>query len=49
MTTRLISIVTPCYNEQENIEEVYESVKAVFDGFNNYSYEHIVINNKSTD
>ena len=27
MENKLISIVTPCYNEEENITEVYEQVK----------------------
>jgi len=46
---RLISIVTPTYNEQENIREVYEQVKSVFDGLNGYTYEHIFIDNASKD
>jgi glycosyltransferase involved in cell wall biosynthesis len=44
-----ISIVTPCYNEEENIEEVYRQVKAVFTHLHAYRYEHIFIDNASTD
>lgn len=46
---KLISIVTPCYNEEENIEELYHRVKAVFTEFTCYQYEHIFIDNASTD
>ncbi|BDA79168.1 glycosyl hydrolase [Leptospira kobayashii] len=45
-----ISIVTPCYNEEENVEEVYKQVKDVFAGLKkNYKYEHIFIDNASKD
>ncbi len=44
-----ISIVTACYNEQENIEEVYLQVKKVFASLPSYHYEHIFIDNASTD
>ena len=46
---RLISIVTPCYNEEENIREIYEQVKQVFDDIKDYTYEHIFIDNTSKD
>jgi len=46
---RLISIVTPCYNEEENVREVYEEVKQVFDDLKDYTYEHIFIDNASKD
>lgn len=46
---KLISIVTPCYNEEDNIEEIYAQVKAVFQQLPNYRYEHIFIDNASTD
>lgn len=50
MTTKkkLISIVTPCYNEEENIEELYQRVAAVM-AEQPYDYEHICIDNCSTD
>lgn len=44
-----ISIVTPCYNEEENVELVYNKVKDVFNELNEYDYEHIFIDNASTD
>lgn len=46
---KLISIVTPCYNEQDNVEELYNQVKEIFDTRVNYQYEHIFIDNASTD
>lgn len=45
-----ISIVTPCYNEEENVAELYRQVKAQFDRLSDrYTYEHIFIDNASTD
>lgn len=46
---KLISVVTPCYNEEENVSEVYERVRAVMAAFPAYRYEHIFIDNNSTD
>jgi glycosyltransferase involved in cell wall biosynthesis len=45
---RTISIVTPCYNERDNVEELYEEIKKVMAGFD-FEYEHIYIDNASTD
>lgn len=45
---KLISIVTPCYNEVENIEELYQRIAAVMATMP-YDYEHICIDNCSTD
>lgn len=44
-----ISIVTPCYNEEENVELLYSKVKEVFSQLEEYNYEHIFIDNASTD
>ncbi|TSC85048.1 MAG: glycosyl transferase family 2 protein [Parcubacteria group bacterium Gr01-1014_13] len=46
---KLISVVTPCYNEELNVEELYSQVKAVFADLPQYRYEHIFIDNASTD
>lgn len=46
---KLISVVTPCYNEEGNVSEVYKRVKAVFDKLPQYDYEHIFIDNDSAD
>jgi glycosyltransferase involved in cell wall biosynthesis len=46
--SKLISIVTPCYNEGQNIEELHERIAAVMQKLP-YEYEHICIDNSSTD
>ncbi|MFN8611346.1 MAG: glycosyltransferase family 2 protein [Vulcanimicrobiota bacterium] len=46
---RLISIVTPCFNEEMNVVELYRRVRAVMEAESNYRYEHIFIDNASTD
>ena len=46
---RLISVMTPCYNEEENVEECYRQVKEVFAKLGKYRYEHIFIDNASKD
>jgi len=46
---KLISIVTPCYNEEDNVAAVSSQVKAVFETLPEYGYEHIFIDNASTD
>lgn len=43
-----ISIVTPCYNEASNVEELYARIVAVMEKLP-YDYEHICIDNASTD
>jgi polyisoprenyl-phosphate glycosyltransferase len=47
--TKLISVVTPCYNEEGNVRELYERIKAVFAGLPAYRYEQIFIDNASRD
>ena len=46
---KLLSVVTPCFNEEANVREVYERVRIVMTGFPAYRYEHIFIDNDSTD
>jgi glycosyltransferase involved in cell wall biosynthesis len=47
---KTISIVTPCYNEELNIRDCHESVRALFDQeLSNYRREHIFCDNASTD
>jgi glycosyltransferase involved in cell wall biosynthesis len=45
---KLISIVTPCFNEEENINELCDRISRVFFDLP-YDYEHIIIDNCSTD
>lgn len=45
-----ISILTPCFNEEGNVEELYKQVKAQFEALKaRYDYEHIFIDNASQD
>lgn len=44
-----IAVVTPCYNEVENIAQMAKAVQAVFRGLGDYSYTHLFIDNGSTD
>jgi polyisoprenyl-phosphate glycosyltransferase len=46
---KLISIVTPCYNEEKNVEDLYMQVKQIFERLPDYLYEHIFIDNASRD
>lgn len=46
---KLLSIVTPCYNEEKNVENLYNQVRNVFEKLPEYSYEHIFIDNSSVD
>lgn len=45
----LISIVSGCYNEEENVKELYQRIKAVFKNLPQYRYEIIFIDNASED
>jgi glycosyltransferase involved in cell wall biosynthesis len=43
-----ISIITPCYNEAENLIDCIDIVKKIFNNeLKNYDYEHIIVDNNS--
>ncbi|MCZ8359127.1 MAG: glycosyltransferase family 2 protein [Microcystis sp. LE19-388.1G] len=44
-----ITIMTPCYNEEGNVEDLYLRVQEVFNQLPNYEYEHLFIDNASQD
>jgi glycosyltransferase involved in cell wall biosynthesis len=46
---KTISIVTPCFNEEGNVREVYERVRYLMLRLGKYRYEHIFIDNASRD
>ena len=46
---KLISVITTCYNEEQNVRDIYLEVKNLFDNSKHYVYEHIFIDNASTD
>ena len=41
--------MTPCYNEEDNVLNVYNQVRAVMAGLGDYEYEHLFIDNSSRD
>jgi len=55
----VISVVTACFNEEENVEETVRQVRGVMEslppqaqpdgGFEPYTYEHLFIDNASSD
>ena len=46
---KLISIVLPCFNEEENIPTLYTQLCAVVDKIEAYQFEFIFIDNCSQD
>ena len=44
-----ISVITACYNEEANVDEVYLRVRTVIASLERYTYKHIFIDNASTD
>lgn len=47
---KLISVVTPCYNEEDNVETCAETVRRIFETeLPGYDFEHIFCDNASKD
>lgn len=46
---KMITILTPCYNEEENVEALCLAVRNQFELLPQYDYEHIFIDNASKD
>jgi glycosyltransferase involved in cell wall biosynthesis len=46
---KTVSIVTHAYNEELNIEALYLRVREIMQAYPHYAYEHIFIDNHSTD
>ncbi|MGA9495989.1 MAG: glycosyltransferase family 2 protein, partial [Terriglobales bacterium] len=46
---KTLTILTPCYNEEANVRELYLRVRAAIATAGDYQYEHILIDNASTD
>ncbi len=44
-----ISVVSGCYNEEGNVSDLYERVKAAIESLPGYTFELILIDNASTD
>lgn len=47
--TKLITIMTPCYNEELNVREVHRRVLAMAAEIPEYRFEHLFIDNASKD
>lgn len=45
----LIGVMTPCFNEEDNVVSLYQRVRAAFALLPKYRYEHVFIDNASTD
>jgi polyisoprenyl-phosphate glycosyltransferase len=46
---KLISIITPCFNEEDNVHELHSRLVSVRQQLPGYDFEHIFIDNASTD
>ena len=47
---KTISVITPCFNEEQNVKDAYEAVREVFSkSLPGYRREHIFCDNDSTD
>lgn len=49
MSAKTISILTPCFNEEANVLTLYNQVREVMARVGRYDYEHVFIDNASTD
>ena len=49
MNKKLISVVVPCFNEEGNVEAMYNAIKNIFNELPQYNYENIFIDNASKD
>ncbi len=45
----IISVIIPCYNEQETVNRFYKEIKRVTDDILDYSFEFIYVNDGSKD
>jgi dolichol-phosphate mannosyltransferase len=46
---KLVSLISPCFNEAENIDELYRRVCQVMSALPQYDFEYVLIDNASTD
>jgi glycosyltransferase involved in cell wall biosynthesis len=49
MTRKLVTIMTPCLNEQGNVEDLHRQIADVMGSLPQYDWEHIYIDNASRD
>mgnify|MGYP002781128894 CR=1 FL=1 len=48
-TTKLVSVLVPCFNEEANVERAHAEIARVFETLCGYDYEIIFTDNHSTD
>lgn len=46
---KIITIGIPCFNEEENVFEMYKETKKIIDKINNYNFDFLFVDNGSTD
>lgn len=49
MSKKKINIISPCFNEELNVEELYQRVVNAVERCPNYTFEYLFIDNASTD
>ena len=49
MSTKSVTVLTPCFNEADNIEPLFDAISKEFEGQNEIHYTHLFIDNASTD
>jgi glycosyltransferase involved in cell wall biosynthesis len=49
MSRKLLSVITPCYNEEGNLDELHRQIADVLAKLPQYDWEHIYIDNASRD
>lgn len=47
--SKFLSLLIPCFNEEENIDELYSRICTAVENIENYSFEFIFIDNASED
>ena len=48
-TKKTISFISPCFNEEDNVDDLYQRVSAIWDANPQFHYEFVIIDNASTD
>lgn len=46
---KLLSIISPCFNEEENVDELYRRISLVASKYPRYDFEYLFIDNASID
>lgn len=46
---KTVSIIIPCHNEQDNVQDMYEALKRLMDAENKYVWQVIMVDDGSTD